>query len=43
MQDRVFKDWQTEQRLTFNDQYYANLLARYDVVIEGEEGDDDAR
>ncbi len=42
VQDRVFEDWRTEQRETFNDQYYANLLARYDVVIEREEPEDDA-
>ncbi len=34
--DRVLQEWQSEKRQAFNKDYYANLLARYDVRIEDE-------
>ncbi len=35
----VQQDWQDARRKTFNEEYTANLIARYDVIIEGLEDD----
>ncbi len=32
--DRVAEDWQVAQQTQFNDEYFAGLLSRYDVVVE---------
>jgi hypothetical protein len=36
MRDRVGRELQAETRQKFNDEYVANLLARYEVIIEDE-------
>jgi peptidyl-prolyl cis-trans isomerase C len=38
---RVQQDWQDERRRVFNEEYYASLRARYNIVIEDEEEDSD--
>jgi hypothetical protein len=38
VRDRVGQDLQAETRQEFNDEYFANLLARYEVIIEDEPG-----
>ena len=35
VRDRVTQDWVDDNRRTITDQYFADLLAQYDVVIEG--------
>lgn len=35
VRDRVLQDWQHEQRRAVNEQTYRNLLARYEVTVEG--------
>jgi len=37
--ERVREDWDTEKRQELNDAYIESLLKRYNVVVEGEEGD----
>lgn len=32
--DQVIEDWQVAQQAQFNDEYFAGLLSRYDVVVE---------
>jgi hypothetical protein len=39
VRDRVEQDWRDERRAKFNDEFYAQLRARYEVVVE----DDAAR
>ena len=34
VQDRVRQDWVNDKRQELNDKFIANLLARYDVIIE---------
>ena len=34
VQDRVRQDWENDKRQELNDKFIANLLARYDVIIE---------
>ncbi|MBW2494444.1 MAG: peptidyl-prolyl cis-trans isomerase, partial [Deltaproteobacteria bacterium] len=36
VRDRVEQDWRDERREKFNDEFYAQLRARYEVVVEGE-------
>ena len=36
VRDRVEQDWRDERREKFNDEFYAQLRARYEVVIEDE-------
>ncbi len=36
VRDRVERDWRDERRAKFNDEFYAQLRARYEVVIEDE-------
>jgi len=36
VRDRVVQDLQAEMRQEFNDEYVANLLSRYEVIIAGE-------
>jgi hypothetical protein len=36
VRDRVAQDWEDDKRQELNEQYYASLRARYDVVIEDE-------
>jgi len=36
IRDRVTQDWVDENRRKITDQYFADLLAQYDVVIEGQ-------
>ena len=36
VQDRVMQDWQREKRQAFKDEYYANLLKRYDVKVDAD-------
>jgi len=35
----VAQDWEDDKRQELNEQYYASLRARYDVVIEDEVSD----
>lgn len=39
--ERVHKEQQNQQREKLNDEYLASLLARYNVIIEGEDSQDD--
>ncbi len=39
VQDRVRQDWENDKRQELNDKYIANLLARYDVIIENQAPD----
>ncbi len=41
VRDRVQQDWEDDRRERFNEEYYAALRARYEVVVEDEEADDD--
>ncbi len=34
VQDRVRQDWENDKRQELNDKFIANLLARYEVIIE---------
>ena len=34
VRDRVRQDWEDERRRVFNEEYYARLRARYEIVIE---------
>jgi hypothetical protein len=36
VRDRVEQDWRDERREKFNDEFYAQLRARYEVVVEGD-------
>jgi len=36
VRERVEQDWRDERRAKFNDEFYAQLRARYEVVVEGE-------
>jgi hypothetical protein len=39
VRDRVAQDWEDDKRQELNEQYYASLRARYDVVIEDKVSD----
>ncbi len=39
VKDRVTQDWVEEKRREITDQYFANILARYDVIVEREPTD----
>ncbi len=39
VQDRVRQDWESDKRRELNDKFIANLLARYDVIIEDQASD----
>ncbi len=39
VQDRVRQDWENDKRQELNDKFIANLLARYDVIIEDQAAD----
>ena len=41
VRDRVLQDWEDLRRETVNEEYYAALLARYNVVIEDAEPSED--
>jgi len=34
VRERVAQDWEDERRATFNEEYYAALRARYEIVVE---------
>ena len=34
VRDRVRQDWEDERRRVFNEEYYARLRDRYEIVIE---------
>ncbi len=41
VRDRVQRDWEDDRREEFNEEYYASLRARHEVVIEEEDPGDD--
>ena len=41
VRDRVQQDWEDDRREEFNEEYYAALRARYEVVIEDEDPGND--
>ena len=40
VRDQVTQDWVDDNRRKITDQYFANLLAQYNVVIEGQSADE---
>ena len=40
VRDRAKQDWEDDRREQFNEEYYAALRARYEVVIEDEDAGD---
>jgi hypothetical protein len=36
VRDRVEQDWRDERRAKFNEEFYAQLRARYEVVVEND-------
>jgi hypothetical protein len=42
VEDRVRQDWVDDKRTEITEQYFADLLGRYDVIIEQESTDEPA-
>jgi parvulin-like peptidyl-prolyl isomerase len=40
VRDQVTQDWVDDNRREITERYFADLLARYEVVIEGQPGDE---
>ena len=40
VREQVTQDWVDDNRRKITDQYFANLLAQYNVVIEGQSADE---